>query len=69
VVVEVTCDCCGKSCTNEEYGPEYMQMEAHWGYMSGKDLEHWEAQICEACVDSKFPFVTFQKSGYMNNRF
>jgi uncharacterized cysteine cluster protein YcgN (CxxCxxCC family) len=65
-VVDVICDCCGKSCMREGMGGglEYMTMSAHWGFWSNKDLEKWTAQICEACVDEKFGFVKFQKTGY-----
>ncbi len=79
VVTDVICDCCGKSCkvlevtvdnpsniSNGEqvYDFEFMELTAHWGYYSGKDLEKWTAQICEACVDEKFSFVKFKKSDY-----
>lgn len=77
VIIDIICDCCGKSCKVDEgvidndvrvdndekhYLFEFMKMEANWGYYSGKDLQQWEAQICEKCVDEKFPFVKFKIS-------
>jgi hypothetical protein len=52
VVKDITCDICGKSCLTD-YGFEYLTMKANWGFMSNKDLEIWEAHICEKCVDDK----------------
>ena len=77
VIVDVTCDCCGNSCkvaegivdneAREDYGEkyydfEYMTLSANWGYHSGKDLETWNAQICEKCIDEKFSFIKFDKT-------
>ena len=62
VVTDVTCDCCGKSC-NTEYGYEYMTLHAQWGFMTEKDLEHWEAHLCEKCVDERLGFIKFNKTG------
>jgi hypothetical protein len=60
VVTDVICDSCGKSCLTE-YGPEYMTLQANWGFMSNHDLETWEAHVCGECVDSKFSFISFDK--------
>ena len=79
VVTDVLCDCCGKSCKVDEgkienearvdtgepyYSFEYMQLRAHWGYHSGKDLQEWTAKVCEKCVDEKFSFIKFKKENY-----
>ena len=49
---DVTCDKCGKSCLDSEgMNFEYAEIKAHWGYMSGKDLESHTAQVCEKCYD------------------
>lgn len=79
-IVDVICDCCGKSCKKEEFvvdneiSPEYgknspifefMELAADWGYWSNKDTESWRAQICETCVDEKFKFITFKKTNYL----
>jgi len=78
VVLDVLCDCCGESCKVYEgrvenpirvdngeitYDFEFMEMEACWGYHSGKDLQRWSAQICEKCVDEKLSFIKFIKGG------
>jgi len=57
--VDITCDCCGKSCSKKEYGYEYLLLSAKWGYTSKKDLETWEAYLCEQCVDEKLGFIKF----------
>jgi len=77
VVTDVICDCCGESCKVNEYvvdndlredhgethySFEYMELNANWGYHSGKDLERWKAHVCEKCVDEKFTFIKFKKS-------
>ena len=64
VLKDVICDCCGKSCQTD-YGFEYMNLSADWGFMSKKDLEKWEAQVCENCVDEKFDHIKFKKSNYV----
>lgn len=52
VVVDITCDICGKSC-KKECGFEYASLESvdGWGYDSRKDGEVHEADICEECYD------------------
>lgn len=62
-VVDITCDCCGKSC-NHGYGFEVMTLSAHWGFGSNKDLQKWEAHLCEKCVDEKLKFIDFNKENY-----
>ena len=64
ITLEIICDCCGKSCKTQ-MGFEFMLMSANWGYDSNKDLEKWEAQICEECIDNKFKFVKFNKGKYI----
>ena len=79
VTTDIICDCCGKSCkvyeavvANEArldhgeifQGFEFMELEAHWGYDSGKDCEKWTAHVCEKCVDEKFSFINFKKEEY-----
>lgn len=69
VVSDITCDCCGHSCS-KPYGQvatlddnfEYMKLEARWGYDSKKDMESWDAHICETCVDNYLvPLIKFRK--------
>jgi hypothetical protein len=69
VVVDITCDCCGKSCkkfisNDGVFNFEYMTLKAKWGYGSKHDLEAWEAQVCEGCVDKKFKGIKFKKEEY-----
>jgi hypothetical protein len=47
---DVICDICGNSCSYGEFGFEYMNLDANWGYNSKLDGEKWSAQICENCV-------------------
>jgi len=58
-VVDIVCNCCGKSCYTGEYGYEYMTLSANWGYTSNKDLEKWEAHLCEQCGDERLSFLKF----------
>lgn len=60
VIVDITCDSCGKSCKTD-YGFETLKLSTHWGFMSDKDLEQWEAYLCEKCVDEKLGFIKFKK--------
>ncbi len=62
-IIEIICDCCGKSIKNEEgFGFEYLKLETHWGFMSNHDLEKWTAQVCEECVETKLTFIKFTKT-------
>ncbi len=63
VTTDILCDCCGKSC-NSDYGFNAMKLEHYWGFSSKKDLEHWEAYLCEQCVDEKLSFIKFKVSPY-----
>lgn len=65
-IVDVICDSCGASC-NTEYGAEFMSLSANWGFFSNKDLEKWEAHICEKCVDEKLTFIKFDKRTAIGN--
>lgn len=79
VIIDIVCDCCGKSCKVDEfiidnevrldhgepaYTFEYMDLKASWGWCSNKDLETWTAQICEKCVEEKLGFIGFQKDHF-----
>lgn len=70
IVVDVICDCCGKSCKKNisrdgDFNLEYMTLSAKWGYASTHDLESWEAHICNKCVDKKLAkIIDFRKEEY-----
>jgi hypothetical protein len=63
-IVDVVCDRCGQSCINWKlWGApesvenataiaEYATFEAHWGYGSRHDGDHWLAHLCEACAEA-----------------
>jgi hypothetical protein len=63
VTEDVICDCCGNSCKTE-YGIESMKISATWGFMSNKDGEKWQADLCEKCVDEKLSFINFNVKKY-----
>ena len=80
VVVDIICDCCGKSCREIQstvmnksridegepsYYFEYMELKANWGFFSNKDGGEWVAHLCEKCVDEKFSDIKFQKNDYL----
>ena len=67
---DIICDWCDKSCKvypmkdKTIFLFEYMTLLVTWGYGSSKDMERWEAQICEKCVDEKFKKIKFSKEEY-----
>ena len=80
-IIEATCDICGADCMKDLFRPmisdgdrdkhdinkqfEGMELKATWGYSSGKDGEHWEACVCEECVDQYLVnFINFVKKPY-----
>ena len=69
VTTDVICDSCGKSCKTfldqkkKHFDFEFMTLEAKWGYGTGKDMERYQAQVCERCVDEKLsPIIKFRKN-------
>ena len=70
IVTDVTCDMCGSSCKifidkdHQHFNLEYMMLKTYWGFGSSHDLELWEAQICQTCVDTKLKDVKFNISEY-----
>jgi ferredoxin len=77
VIDDVICDMCGDTCMKQyETGANAVKtfvgvhIEQPWGYLSNKDLEYWEADICEKCVDERLsPIINFVKVPYLKNRF
>lgn len=69
VLKDVVCDHCGKSCTDHpDFGPEFMLLKSSWGYNSRKDLETWEAHLCEECVDNYLSFIEFNKTSSISGK-
>jgi hypothetical protein len=77
VIDEVICDVCGGTCmvpytTEPNSHKEFVgiHIQQPWGYLSnGKDLELWEADICEKCVDEWLAhLVKFHKTSYIKGR-
>jgi len=57
-VIDVTCDCCGKSCTDKVTNlVESALFVAHWGYGSKRDGEKWECDLCEGCAAKVKEFI------------
>ncbi|MDD5510634.1 MAG: hypothetical protein PHI12_07490 [Dehalococcoidales bacterium] len=51
VTKDILCDCCGDSCRPvKARNYEYATFSARWGWDSERDLEVWEAHICENCA-------------------
>ncbi len=67
VLVDVICDCCGKSCKTQNIVGrtdfEFMTLSANWGFGSKYDMQSWSAEVCESCVTKKLKFITFKKTG------
>ena len=77
-IVKATCDICGEDCMKDMFTPyspegddsdkefEGMELNAVWGFASGKDGEIWNAVICEKCVDKHLtPLIKFMKTPYL----
>lgn len=68
---DIVCDICKQSCrkhsTTHDNGSnqdsyEYAEIEADWGFFSGKDMTRYTAQICEGCFDKHLvPLIDFHK--------
>jgi hypothetical protein len=52
---DVVCDICGASCLDPRYPDvamaEFATLETNWGYLSKKDGERANWEMCEACFD------------------
>lgn len=73
VITDIICDICRGTCSRGEMvdvvGMEYMTLQANWGYFSNKDLQNWEAHICEPCVDKHLtPLIKFYKTSSIGGR-
>lgn len=55
-VDDVVCDVCGESC-KKDYNIENAELNAHWGYESGRDLQKYEIDLCEKCFDKTLEFI------------
>lgn len=58
-LVSITCDKCGlKSKTDLTLpvgiDPYFDTIKVHWGYGSKHDLETWEYDLCEKCLEDMF---------------
>jgi hypothetical protein len=49
VVEDVLCDVCCSSTRIPGYGLQYGRLEAHWGYGTQHDGEHYRVHLCELC--------------------
>lgn len=49
VVENVLCDVCCSSSRIPGYGLQYGKLEAHWGYGTHHDGEHYRVHLCEPC--------------------
>jgi hypothetical protein len=49
VVEDVLCDVCCSSTRIPGYGLQYGKLEAHWGYGTQHDGEHYRVHLCELC--------------------
>jgi hypothetical protein len=49
VVEDVLCDVCCSSTRILGYGLQYGRLEAHWGYGTQHDGEHYRVRLCEPC--------------------
>lgn len=64
LVIDIICDSCAKSCKSENNGLNAMKLEFYGDFFSNKDLQHWEADLCETCMDEKLSFIKFKISNY-----
>jgi hypothetical protein len=65
VVIDVICDRCQKSTTyEEECGPDYATLDAHWGFGSSRDGDKVELHLCDTCCGVVEAFI--RKGGHAN---
>ena len=63
VVDQISCDCCGQSCTKEvptiepSFDHEYATIEATWGYFSEQDGTKYSVELCESCFNEVLTFL------------
>ena len=55
------CDVCGECCTDEKYGTESATLSAQWGYLSNKDGDTYNVDLCESCFDATISFLKQRK--------
>ncbi|GLK91965.1 hypothetical protein GCM10017655_50290 [Pseudomonas turukhanskensis] len=47
--IDIACDVCSQSTRVEGYDQQLVTLQAHWGYGSKHDGEHYEVCLCELC--------------------
>lgn len=57
VLDEVTCDICGESCSDVNFGHECAHLVADWGYSSKQDGTKYEVDFCEKCFEKVVEFL------------
>ena len=63
VVDQISCDCCGQSCTKEvptiepSFDHEYATIVATWGYFSDQDGTKYSVELCESCFNEVLTFL------------
>jgi hypothetical protein len=57
VLDEVTCDICGESCSDVNFGHECAHLVADWGYASRQDGIKYEVDFCEKCFGTVMDFL------------
>lgn len=62
---KVYCDMCGLCCTDDNFGDEYANLEADWGYNSSKDGSRFNIQLCEMCFDETLEFIKNSRKEYL----
>lgn len=54
---DIHCDVCGEPTRVAGYGQQYGTLEAHWGYGSNHDGDHYRVRLCEPCFFAALAYL------------
>lgn len=54
---DIHCDVCGEPTRVAGYGQQYGTLEAHWGYGSNHDGDHYHVRLCEQCFFATLAYI------------
>ena len=64
ILDRIFCDVCGECCTDDNCGTESATLSAQWGYLSKKDGQTYQIDLCENCFDMTLKFLKEQRKGF-----
>ena len=64
-LVSVSCDRCGRKATDEIDAQAIEPIKIMWGYGSKFDLECWEFDLCDTCLEEITKDIRVVKTSYL----